>query len=1554
MNDAHALEKTSMESLVGQVADEFIERLNRGEQPEIEEYTERYPQIATVLRDVLRPLRVMRTLGAEPTSGVGVASSAGPPDEGSEVVGRLGDFRIVREIGRGGMGVVYEAEQVSLGRRVALKVFPFAAVMDQRSLQRFKNEAQAAAQLHHTNIVPVFSVGCERGVHYYAMQYIDGQPLTGVIRELRRLSGVEVVGNGQAGGMLSAVASSLAAGRWAPVKPPATEASSAVESLPAESGSSALGGLSTEGSTRSPAFFRGIATLGVQVADALEHAHDTGVIHRDVKPSNLMLETGGQIWITDFGLAQCQSDAGQTLTMAGDLLGTIRYMSPEQALAKRVVIDHRTDIYSLGVTLYELLTLEPAFKGQDRQELLRQIAFEEPRRPQRVNDAIPADLETIVLKAIAKNPAERYETAKEVAEDLERFLADKPILAKRPTVAQRATKWSRRHKPVVASAAVLLVLAVIGLAISTVMIAREQARTAAEQRRTEAALRQVRMNFQKARDAVDKYYTFTSQSTLLERPDLLALRKDLLDAALTYYKDFAEQRTDDPEIQAELVATYFRIAVITHATSSGDWLPPLAKGVEIADKLVRRDVDVSRFPSWRAGIIKFRGQVAGIKPGEGLRSLHRASQIWGGLVRQHPDVPGFQRDLAAIQYVLAEVRENSLDKLGWYDRARETLAKLIRQHPPEPDGRLLLGVAQKERAAVLTSLGRHKEAAEARREAVDVAEGLVTDFPGVPEYENALANTCKALSLMLLKAGSCQEAEKAWLRAVAVQEKLVADFPTVPIHGKDLNTIYGVYGKAAVQLRQDGRHQDAEKAYRAAQDLWRKLAADAADKPEYKRQLAVCSLWLGGLLIAEPDRQAEADKEFRQARAVVDKLLADFPDSHGLGNVRDPNEWLGRKCGPLAWQLVTEPNCPLRDARSAVELGKRAVEWAPDSSNVWNDLALAHYRAGDWNAAIKAVERSMELDQCGSINRHFMAMAHARLGNEEEARLWYAAATLLLEKYGWKDSPFRAEAAELLGLPRASTQASQPTPPDEVAIHTAILKAHPDAAWAYLNRAKAYSNLHQWDKAVPDFTKGLELKPAGSWRWWNRRGVAYSRLGKWDTAVADYAKAIELKPDGVVFWANRGWSYLRLGQPDKAFADYAKAIELEPNDTHCWNARALAYAELGQWDKALADYTKAIEVKPAEVVFWTNRGNCYLKLGQPDKAFADYAKAIELEPNDVRCWAQRGQAYYELGQWDKALADYAKAIELKPEERSLWNNRGWAYLHLGQRDKAFADFDKAIELEPNDTTSWNKRAEAYCILAQWDKALADYAKAIELKPKETAAWRNRGFVYAEQGLWDRAAAEFAKAGSLDPNDSHVRYIQALMRLRAADTEGYRDDCASMLERLGETTEASPAHWVAWSCALAPDAVGDLAWPVRLAEVSVRRTPKSYVYLQTLGATLYRAGRFDEAIRRLNEAAAISHQAGTGSLRFSPAYTWFFLAMAHHRQGHTTEALEWLGKAVRWAEKVTRENRMNDGSRLKWNRRLTLRLLRKEAESLIVGEGGYTPRMRPDGSVQEAQ
>jgi serine/threonine protein kinase/Tfp pilus assembly protein PilF len=434
---------------LAELIDELTARLQAREPIDLEACLREHPEHAERLEKLLPALRMLADASASRSHGAGAGRVNG--EVSAPLVGELGDFRLLREVGRGGMGVVYEAEQRSLGRRVALKMLPFAAALDGRQLQRFRNEAHAAAQLHHTNIVPVYAVGCERGVHYYTMQFIEGHTLAELIQELRRGQNEPEALATEEHRAPAAVVAPAGAG-----EPPTTlhvHGMTGVETP-------AVAARSTLRSSAGVAFFRLAAQLGVQAAEALEHAHQLGVVHRDIKPGNLLVDGRGNLWVTDFGLAHCQSQTALTLT--GDLVGTLRYMSPEQALAQRVIIDYRTDVYSLGATLYELLTLEPVFAGSDRQELLRQIAFEEPRPPRRLNKGIPAELETIVLKAMEKNPPERYGTAQELADDLERWLKDEPIRAKRPTLVQRGRKWARRHRPVVwAAAAVLLVAAVL-------------------------------------------------------------------------------------------------------------------------------------------------------------------------------------------------------------------------------------------------------------------------------------------------------------------------------------------------------------------------------------------------------------------------------------------------------------------------------------------------------------------------------------------------------------------------------------------------------------------------------------------------------------------------------------------------------------------------------------------------------------------------------------------------------------------------------------------------------------------------------------------------------------------------------------------------------------------------------------------------------------------------------------------------------------------------------------------------------------------------------------
>ncbi|VTR97531.1 serine/threonine protein kinase [Tuwongella immobilis] len=520
----------TMDERLAEVLLQYMEQVESGSAPDPVELLAAHPELATELqeffsaREQLEGIAPNRRIRSNP-----VRTPAAAPTEG---MGRLGDFRLIREIGRGGMGVVYEAEQLSLGRRVALKVLPFAASFDPRSLQRFQNEARAAACLHHSNIVPVFAVGNERGTHYYAMQFIDGQSLSSLIQSLRRERGLDEE-------------VPLPTPLQTPVQTPSQAGTATIPN--------AVG--PTE-PTRKLHSTQTIVRLIRQAAEALEHAHQTGIIHRDIKPGNLLLDPLGQLWVTDFGLAVFR--VGNGLTQTGEVVGTIRYASPEQVQGKPGLIDHRTDIYSLGATLYEWLTLHAIFEGNDREALLRRITQDEPFPPRHWDRSIPTALETIILKALAKSPGERYATAQEFADDLGRFLNDQPILAQRPNLLDRAMKWSRRHRGVVATTAFALVVGVIGLGISTALVAtaydreRDRAQEAeTERQKAEIQRQNAEASLRDARKAVDLFTELTEQE-LSRRPEMDSARRRVLEAAILFYQDFIDRHQDNPTIQQEL------------------------------------------------------------------------------------------------------------------------------------------------------------------------------------------------------------------------------------------------------------------------------------------------------------------------------------------------------------------------------------------------------------------------------------------------------------------------------------------------------------------------------------------------------------------------------------------------------------------------------------------------------------------------------------------------------------------------------------------------------------------------------------------------------------------------------------------------------------------------------------------------------------------------------------------------------------------------------------------------------------------------------------------
>jgi serine/threonine-protein kinase len=619
---------------------------------------------------------------------------------GIAVPAELGDYRVLREVGRGGMGVVYEAVQVSLGRRVALKVLPFAAALDAKQLQRFRNEAQAAAQLHHTNIVPVYGVGCEHGIHFYAMQYIEGRPVAALIAEQRQSAGVEDRGSSveDRGSSMEDRGSKMEDGGSTPPglsDPRRTDALSAI--------------LDPRSSILDPpsSSYRAAARIGVQVAEALAYAHRQGILHRDIKPSNLLLDAQGTVWVTDFGLAK--AEGGDELTRSGDVIGTFRYLAPERFEG---LSGPRNDIYSLGATLYEMLTLRPAFDAADRPRLIERVMRGERPRPRQLDSRIPGDLETIVLKAMAPDPADRYPSAEALAEDLGRFLLDRPIQARRARLWERSWRWCRRNR-VVAGLLTTAVMLAVGLAVLALMLwdrqqqAEAALREAGRQRQAAEERRQIaETNFQLACGPLNDE-AIGHQLEWADKYGAGKGRQETLAKTLAWYQGFLREPGSDPGARMLMARL----------------------SMQVGDIQIRLD-----------------------RRADALRSYRRAAALLGLLVEEFPREAGFRNLLAACYGSLGYLTNASAhpeEAEQAYRRAIALYDGLRREFPYLPWHRQQLGSFWHALGEHLRQHGRFREGAEALRRAVAIRQRLSNEVPGDQESKHWLADTHKQLAWVL-------------------------------------------------------------------------------------------------------------------------------------------------------------------------------------------------------------------------------------------------------------------------------------------------------------------------------------------------------------------------------------------------------------------------------------------------------------------------------------------------------------------------------------------------------------------------------------------------------------------------------------------------------------------------------------------------------------------------------------------------------------------------------------------------------------------------------------
>lgn len=1171
---------TDPDSLLGRVANEFLDRLAQGEQPDPEQYANQYPQIAEHIRRTFPAMEVIgKSLSGDAAADVSVALQ---PHK------QLGDFGIVREIGRGGMGVVYEAEQVSVGRRVALKVLPFIALVDDRPLQRFRNEVRAAATLQHPNIVAVYSVGEERGVHYYAMQLIRGQTVASVIAQLRALRDDECALDGSTISQVLSAAS--------PFADQGLERTSDAQQ-PGHTEQAAVDTRVKEGSTTWPRqnrheFYRSIAALGIQAARALQHAHEQGVVHRDVKPGNLMLDTSGQLWITDFGLARIEADPG--ITMTGDLVGTLRYMSPEQALGKRIVVDNHADIYSLAATLYEFIALRPVFDGRDRQELLRQIALQEPSSLRRVDRNVPRELDVIIQRGLAKDPDQRYATAAELADDLQRFLNHEPIHAKPPTLPTRAVKWGQRHRALVASVVSIGAVVLIATTIVAIVLAARTAERAREAQRTNQGINDALAEVVRLRQNASSETPYLQDwvplaRAQIERAEYLASRE----AAAPELRQRVEQLRVEWEQEYRDLQL---LAAMDQAWLAQTELAPSGRGFRLDNAV----------PALLKALEDYGIDVGVTDP------LAVAATI-----QQRPE--SIQNEMLYALRVIDRYHASSIGFVTHDVDGCAVVTEILPGSLAERDGRLQVG----DRVVGLAwGLGNPIKDVRDMSSIIEIGKLQATGAEPVVrvrvERSNPLrvetfsirADTTRLWLRTVMRTVSQDSWCFAFVKAEALQdpserrtalETLArdADIDGGPARAmthlaRELSKSGSVDHAATLLRRLQERHPD---------DFWVNqlltlvlMETDPSEAVRYatvsvalRPKSAGVRLNLGRVL-RDSGRSDEAMVQFQEAI----RLAPDYAAAHSMLGLT--YEDMGQfeeaiteyrealRLDPAYWESHANLGALLSELKqpgAAIAACREAVRIEPDNVEALNNLGGALAQSGQFDEAIAVFTKSLAVAPADKKNviRYNLAYAYRERGSA-------------LSLAGKLD--------------------------DAMADWRTAIEFRPDYPQAQKDLARAlegqgsYAEANDvWETFITSLRRMIEKEPENGWPYnalaWFRLTARDARFRDFNEAVEMAVRAAELAPQRAAAHNTLGIAYYRVGEFRKAVESLRQSMKLsDGGDANDWFFLAMAHAQLGdldearQWYERAESWTRANAANDARFREWWQEAAELLEESPPD------------------------------------------------------------------------------------------------------------------------------------------------------------------------------------------------------------------------------------------------------------------------------------------------------------------------------------------------------------------
>jgi serine/threonine protein kinase/Tfp pilus assembly protein PilF len=1214
----------------------------------------------------------------------------------------IGPYKLLEQIGEGGFGVVFMAEQQHpVRRKVALKVLK-PGMDSKQVVARFEAERQALALMDHPNIAKVLDGGTipspsplggegwgeGAGRPYFVMDLVKGLPITDYCDQAQ---------------------------------------------------------LNT----------RERLELFVSVCQAVQHAHQKGVIHRDLKPSNVLVtvQDGAPLAkVIDFGIAKAlgQQLTDKTLfTGFAQLVGTPLYMSPEQAALSNADVDTRSDVYSLGVLLYELLTgTTPVDKERLQEvnydELRRIIREEEPPRPstristlgravttvstnrrsdpKQLSRLFRGELDWIVMKALEKDRNRRYESASAFAADVQRYLADEPVLACPPSASYRLRKFLRRHQgPVLAASAIvfLLVTATVGISIGLVWALEAERQTRTERDAKDEARRQAvaaaKVEAEARRQARQALNTLTDEvikDLLGKQPYLTEKHREFLKQILALHTEYARANADDPESRYSRAEGFYHVGQIqrtlgetkeaeTAFRKSQSILRALVAQYDDRDDYRHSLVLCSQEIGWVLTVYKLHG--AGVMPAkqaaDAFREAADHARVLVGRTREvkyRSELTTSEHDLAYQLFYADQDKEAE-----WLFRDALAIDRaLADQFPDSIEYRSAVASQYEALGHVLNATNRHPEATKAQRAALETYGKLVHLCRN--PFDEELGTTYASMGVLHVELNERREAEKAFHQAVTIGRQVAKEFPARPgpriILAMTLNNL----GMLLHDLRKDA---DADKALRECLELRQKLAKELPRDPDVRYGLQETYHNLCALMY-DAKRLKEAESLWEQGLHVGEELVKEFAN----------NPWYRRSLGIH------------HDIRAQYFFTNDQFE---EAEQTWRRALDQYNHIGTPKVTTKDGHQE-RVDKFKVVCRYNLSAAVRKTGRLEAAKSEYREAFTNLQDEA--DAHF--EVAEALSPNRMD---------EAIAEYQEALRCRPDFPEAHANLGDRLRDKHLLDEAMDHYKAAIETKQffLEAYKAYNKLGVAYMEKDHLKDAIDAYQESMRLNPDYPEAHYNYGNALFKMKRLDEAIMQYNVAIESKLPDVHqAYFALGIGFRTMGQLDKAIDAYNEAIRVNPNYAEAYTNRGNCFANQGRPARAEADYRESIRLKKDNSETYNCLGSLLANQNKLEEAEVEYRRAIRIKKDFAIAHYNLGVALIKMGRLDGAIAELSEATRIRKD-------YGEAYYFLgiALSDKgnlvdAIAAYRHAIQSNNGLAEAHCNLGHALRRQGKFRDALKAF--------------------------------------------------------------------------------------------------------------------------------------------------------------------------------------------------------------------